>query len=256
MKLFFKYIKNPVPFEYTEQFTIKIFFKTIGICYFLFFISSAFLIVFNYLNQLPVYQKPDLNSMGNFLMIIIFGPLFEEILFRLNLKISKLNIAAFVSVLTMLIIKLLFIREIKLQFYLYFGTLLLFALIYYTLNRYDISLNKIESFWKSNFKYIFHLFAISFGMIHLTNFEQISWWMIAITPLLTAPYILMGYILGYIRMKYGFSYSLLIHSFNNLISTMFIMKNGLLAILIIAILLSSYFMIQQLKKLIINSLNK
>ena len=221
MKNFIQYILNPVAIENTEMFTFKIYFKTIGLCYLLFFLPSLILILFNIFRLLPDYQILKADSLTILFLIAAIGPLFEEILFRLNLKISKLNIAAFAAVLIVLIIKLLFFRTGKL--YVYFGVPPLFLLIYYTINRFDFPLHKLETFVKSNFKYVFHLCAIIFGMLHLTNFESIYWWMIVLSPLLTAPSIAMGYLFGYIRMKYGFSNGWLIHSTVNFIYVLMIM---------------------------------
>jgi len=149
----------------------------------------------------------------------------------------------------MLIIKLFFVRGVKFQFYLYLGALLFFALIYYTIILYDFPLQKIETYWKSNFKYIFHLYAITFGILHLTNFETIYWWMIVISPLLTAPYIALGYILGYIRMKYGFTYGWLIHSTINFISVMLAIHKGILLVFILAFIITIiYYFIEKRKK--------
>jgi len=249
MKGFIKYIKHPIPVENTERFTLKVFSKTIGLSYFLFFVLSAFLVVFKYLNLLPNYPKPEVDSISVFLMITVLGPLFEEILCRLNLKISKLNIAAFVVVLIMLIIKLFFVRGVKFQFYLYLGGLLFFALIYCTIILYDFPLQKIETYWKSNFKNIFHLSAITFGILHLNNFEAIYWWMIVISPLLTAPYIALGYILGYIRMKYGFAYGWLIHTTINFISVMLTIHKGILLVFMIAFIITiTYYFLEKRKK--------
>jgi len=251
MKDFIKYIKHPIPIENTERFTLRVLLKTIGLCYFLFFILSAFLVVFKYLNLLPNYPKPEVNSISIFLIINVLGPLFEEILCRLNLKISKLNIAAFVVVLIMLIIKLFFVQGVKLQFYLYFGALLILALIYGTINLYDFPLQKIEKYWKSNFKYIFHLSAITFGILHLNNFEAIYWWMIVISPFLMTPYIALGYVFGYIRMKYGFTNGWLIHSTFNLIFVIFTIHKGIIVVLIVAVvLLTTNYFIQKMGKTI------
>lgn len=94
-------------------------------------------------------------------------------------------------------------------------------LIYLIRNRFNFSTNKLQSFWKSNVKYVFHFSAISFGMIHLFNFDSINWWMILIAPLLVAPFATLGYVIGYIRLKYGFVFGWLIHATLNLGSTLF-----------------------------------
>jgi len=90
-------------------------------------------------------------------------------------------------------------------------------LIYYSIRISNFPVEKAGEFVKSNFKYIFHFLAITFGMLHLFNYETVYWWMVLMFPVLTAPYIATGYILGYIRMKYGFSNGWLIHSSINFI---------------------------------------
>jgi len=102
MKDFFKFIKYPIPLEKTERFTFNIYLKTIGLSFILFYSASVFNILLKIFGLLPEYRNPELNSIILFFAVAAFLPLIEEILLRLNLKISKLNIAAFLSVLTTL----------------------------------------------------------------------------------------------------------------------------------------------------------
>lgn len=219
---FFKYLKNPVSNENSDLFTFKIYFKLIVLGYLLVFISSIFVVVLQTFNVLPHYFNPQIDSVTGidsiifFMYVVIVGPLIEEILCRLNLKITKLNIAVFLSVIIPVIIKVIFFRGGQRYFYL--STIPLFIVIYYTINRFGFPSDEIDNFVKSKFKYVFHLSAIIFGMLHLSNYETIYWWMIAMIPLLTAPYISMGYVFGYARMKYGFVNGLLMHSTVNFIS--------------------------------------
>jgi len=221
-KNFFEYLKNPVSIENDELFTFKIYFKLIVLGYLLIFISSIFVNTLRTFNILPPYFNPKIESLTGidsiflFLFVVIVGPLIEEILCRLNLKITKLNIAVFLAVLIPVIIKVIFFRGF--QHYFYLSTIPLFIGIYYAINRFGFQLDKIDNFVKSKFKYVFHLSAIVFGMIHLTNYDTIYWWMIVMIPLLTAPYISMGYVFGYARMKYGFANGWLMHSTINFIS--------------------------------------
>ncbi|HZK94043.1 MAG TPA: hypothetical protein VFC67_07540 [Prolixibacteraceae bacterium] len=221
-KNFFAYLRNPVSTDDPEIFTFKIYFKLIVLSYLLGFMSSMFVAVISTFNVLPHYfdLKTDslagMDSIYLFLFVVIVGPLIEEIICRLNLKITKLNIAVFLAVLMPVIIKVMFFRWMQRYFYL--STIPLFIGIYYTINRFSFQLDKIDNFVKSKFKYVFHLSAIVFGMIHLTNYDTIYWWMIVMIPLLTAPYISMGYVFGYARMKYGFANGWLMHSTINFIS--------------------------------------
>lgn len=226
-KNFFEYLKNPVSIENDELFTFKIYFKIIVLGYLLIFISSIFVNTLRTFNVLPPYFNPKIESLTGidsiflFLYIVIVGPLIEEILCRLNLKITKLNIAVFLSVIIPVIIKVIFFRGF--QHYFYLSTIPLFIGIYYAINRFGFPSDEIDNFVKSKFKYVFHLSAIVFGMIHLTNYDTIYWWMIALIPLLTAPYIAMGYVFGYARMKYGFVNGFLMHSTINFISVFLMM---------------------------------
>ena len=235
MKDFFKYIRNPIPLEKNERFTLNIYLKTMWLCLILSYSASVFQILLKIFDLLPEYRNPEVNSIIIFFAVVAFLPLIEEIILRLNLKISKLNIATFLSVLIIITVKLIFLRGI--QIYIYFGAIPIFGLIYFIINRSNLPLLKIETFWKSNFKYIFHFSAIAFGMLHLFNFETIKWWMIIISPFLIAPQITAGYILGYIRMKYGFTYGWLIHSTINFIAAIFMIHKGVLVVLILAIIL-------------------
>src|SRR5659263_698053 len=93
---FFKYLKNPVSTENDELFTFKIYFKIIGMCYLFLIVSSIFLNIIKSFDVLPKYAVPKIDSFDHlgsiilFLFVVIIGPLSEEILFRLNLKICLL----------------------------------------------------------------------------------------------------------------------------------------------------------------------
>lgn len=65
-----------------------------------------------------------------------------------------------------------------------------------------------------HFKYIFYGFAIVFGVIHLSNYE-VSATILILSPILIAPQITLGLILGYTRIKLGLLYSILLHMFFN-----------------------------------------
>ena len=66
------------------------------------------------------------------------------------------------------------------------------------------------------FDAIFYLFALVFGFYHITNFEM-SPMIIYLSPLLVAPQIIIGLILGYIRVRLGLEWSILMHALYNLI---------------------------------------
>ncbi len=67
---------------------------------------------------------------------------------------------------------------------------------------------------KKQFKIAFYLFAIIFGFIHLTNFK-ITTNILLLAPLLVAPQIILGSYLGFIRIKFGLIWSILLHATYN-----------------------------------------
>ncbi|WP_066218600.1 CPBP family intramembrane glutamic endopeptidase [Formosa haliotis] len=64
------------------------------------------------------------------------------------------------------------------------------------------------------FIYVFYVFAIGFGLIHISNFE-ITRNVIILAPILVAPQIVVGLFLGVIRLQYGLVYSILFHALYN-----------------------------------------
>lgn len=68
----------------------------------------------------------------------------------------------------------------------------------------------------ANFNYIFYLFALVFGYIHLSNFE-INTSTILLSPLLVAPQIAIGLIFGFIRVRFGLIWAMLLHATYNFV---------------------------------------
>jgi hypothetical protein len=62
---------------------------------------------------------------------------------------------------------------------------------------------------------IVHVSVVSFAFMHIFNFIDLEVWMYFIFPILTAPQILMGYILSFTRLKYGFLFGVLLHMLIN-----------------------------------------
>ena len=73
--------------------------------------------------------------------------------------------------------------------------------------------------YKKQFKYIFYAFAILFGYVHITNFE-ITTNVILLSPILILPQTILGLILGYLRLKIGLIYAMLLHALYNGVLTL------------------------------------
>ncbi|MGK0421956.1 MAG: membrane protease YdiL (CAAX protease family) [Polaribacter sp.] len=65
-----------------------------------------------------------------------------------------------------------------------------------------------------SFKIAFYTFALLFGSIHISNFE-ITTSVLLLSPLLVLPQILLGSYFGYIRVRLGLPWSMLLHGCYN-----------------------------------------
>jgi membrane protease YdiL (CAAX protease family) len=147
-----------------------------------------------------------------FLLMVCLGPVIEELFFRLILKPIYRNCVIF-SVLTVL---LSFIFMYKKVIFLSIPfSLLTVVNLTFLLNKK--LLRKTQIFFLRNFYVFFYLSSLLFGLLHATNFKPFNFKLILIMPVLVSPLIVAGIILGFIRMKFGIAYSILLHMFINLI---------------------------------------
>ena len=66
------------------------------------------------------------------------------------------------------------------------------------------------------FNLVFYLLTLAFGFYHITNFEITST-ILYLSPLLVAPQIIIGLMLGYIRVRIGLGWAILLHACYNLV---------------------------------------
>jgi len=144
--------------------------------------------------------------------IIFFVPVFEEIIFRLSLKFSKYN---------------LFLSLATLHFTLFYHT---YSLIVLSVISFVIALipnlrmipetffSRLELIWTKYFPFVFYSLAISFGLVHLSNFANLRLAHYLLFPLIVGNQIFMGLIFGYVRVtfKNGFIFGVLLHFLINL----------------------------------------
>lgn len=69
---------------------------------------------------------------------------------------------------------------------------------------------------KTYFKYIFYGLTLIFGFYHITNFE-ISTTILLLSPILVAPQISVGAIMGFIRVRFGLLWAMVLHAIYNLL---------------------------------------
>lgn len=202
---FLNYTFNPIvckPSKPSKWEILKIFLVYIVIILF----AAPFILFIQ--KKIGVQTIPIENSI-TFLYAVIFGPIAEEILFRLPLRFSKLNYNLLLVTISVYLI--VFLTKTKIILFVLFSFYLLFAFIIRYFYKKDVS-----KLYSKYFKYIYWLSILSFGFIHLNNHIIVWYYMILFAPVLCFPQIVLGSITGYVRMRYGFIYSVIIHMLNNL----------------------------------------
>lgn len=71
------------------------------------------------------------------------------------------------------------------------------------------------------FRNAFYIFAILFGLVHLSNYTNITSTIVILTPILVAPQLLLGFYFGYIRVRFGLHWSIALHATYNGILMLF-----------------------------------
>ena len=209
------YVENPVPSANFFRISLKIFIVSILIMGTLNFLTKIIIPIF--------LTLPDNNALefGNlekypvyyyFITLAIFSPIIEEIIFRLSLVFKPIYLSLSVSSLTSLILY----KTINHYLALIVFIVLFFLIKYLAGFNYDY----LFRIWRKYFKSIFYFIAISFGLIHITNYTFNNPAQLIIVPFLILPQIVLGLLLSYARVyfKKGFIMSLFVHILLNSIS--------------------------------------
>lgn len=187
---FFLFVKNPD--ETSERYqTASYKFRTLFVLFLattplIFIFMAAFEDMFSKMGNNAVEELLKKHSkLFIIFTAVLFGPLFEELIFRFPLK---------------------FKRNFVFQFF------------WWLINTFNF--NKFKGYLLQNrvliFKIFFYIIAILFGLIHISNFDK---WrqFLYLAPIIVFPQILAGIILGYIRIKFGFFWGVFYHSCYNFI---------------------------------------
>ena len=207
VKEFLDFVKNP---SYINQDTMMMFNKKVSFIKQLLKFKALLLIiivpVLIYTKRLTGASSIELpDTWGTYLAIVIIAPILEELIFRYGLRYSKTIIACLTWFPIYWIIKHTVPQSnLPLSIGL---SLLSIPIIRFALIPFDVQLEKL---WIRSFPFLFHVFAITFGLIHLSNYSHISNYFLAI-PLVSSQ-IVSGYVLGFIRMKFGLTYSMGLHA--------------------------------------------
>ncbi len=138
-----------------------------------------------------------------FFRVLVITPLIEEVMFRLIFKPKKIYFIIF----------LLIWGCICFSINMFFG-FIIFSLLVLLVTYYK----KLKKIFFKNFNVLVYVSSILFGTMHLMNYN-FKWTIINVLliPVFFLPISFAGICLVFVRMKFGFFYTVIVHSFINLI---------------------------------------
>ena len=149
------------------------------------------------------------SGVQKYFMFAFLFPIFEELVFRLNLKFSKRNFLLMFIGISYSIFKIIF--QFNWTNSLFITAIL--TLVLGLLLRYKIS-DRLEKFWKANRLIVFYFLLFSFVFLHSSNYD-LEFSTLIYLPLLMLPHFLAGLIFSYARFKSGILMSTSLHILNN-----------------------------------------
>ena len=166
--------------------------------------------------KLMLESQKKIKGYYGFFLVVILGPLVEELIFRLILVPKRRNIAIITFVFSFLIMnKTYYLIEIDwlLLMSLAVSGLLSF-LVFNLLKRKP----EIETAIGKRQKIITMVSVVLFGLLHIVNIENLHWELALLYPVYALPQMILGYVSSVQRLKLGFLWGLLFHSMINLMA--------------------------------------
>lgn len=218
-----KYFKKPV-YQATESSTLR---NSLKVLFFVFMYAFLFIFInycitsvvdfilkfefnFSFIDLINKVQFTQ-SERYNVFYILIAAPVLEEIMFRLPLKFNRTNL--FIAILTFYFFFYLRYAGLYVSFW---GSQLVITIIFITLCWFVIFYLCKNSFYKTistkYFGFLFYILAITFGLLHITNFiEFVPKNLVYFSPIFAFHQVIMGFSLGYIRVKKGLIWSIALH---------------------------------------------
>lgn len=218
------YIKNCFWFyfkpskEYNGSFSIK---EKLKGCIFLLIATFILLLAFEVIvpvifvssgiiDNWPRIKNPSVDrNFITFCTIAFLIPVIEELVGRLWIIYSKINLSLSVSLASGIAVYKLFGSNNELPWYENYSWLsisVMISIITFTIFLYILRLQNqelLDNFWTTNKRKIILLSAIIFSLLHYRHYD-LNFGVAFIVPLLFAFYFFSGLILGYARIRYGF----------------------------------------------------
>ena len=164
--------------------------------------------------KLMIESQKKIKGYYGFFLVVILGPLVEELIFRLILVPKRRNIAIFTFVFLFLVLnKTYYINKIDWLLLVSSAVSGLLSFLVFNLLKRN---PKIETAIGKRQKIITMVSVVLFGLLHIANIENLHWELALLYPVYALPQMILGYIFSVQRLKLGFVWGLLFHSMNNL----------------------------------------
>ncbi len=204
MKDFLEYSKRPVYLEKKEKWENTSYLRFV----LLYAIIASSTVGFGYLFKVVFDVESKIDQIPYYELIIqglIVAPIAEELIFRIILRKGKRNF--YIFIITCMLINLTALLTM------HWDTLIIITTILFVVGGIRLlhDKNLIDIYALRPYRYLYFGSIIIFALLHTKNFifpNQLFW---LISPLLVLPQVGLGFILNYIRIKYGIKYSIVFH---------------------------------------------
>ena len=166
--------------------------------------------------KLMIESQKKIKGYYGFFLVVILGPLVEELIFRLILVPKRRNIAIITFVFSFLIMnKTYYLIEID---WLLLVSLVVSGLLSFLVFKLLKRKPEIETAIGKRQKIITMVSVVLFGLLHIANIETLHWELALLYPVYALPQMILGYVSSVQRLKLGFVWGLLFHSMINLMA--------------------------------------
>jgi len=150
-----------------------------------------------------------------FIYVALAGPMLEELLFRLPLKLNEkymqINVVLTVT-------GFIYILVFTLKFYIIQISLVVVEIILLSIyfNSKELFNKYIINICNRKFIWVFYVSAAIFGMLHISNYSP-KFITFLLMPILVLPQFIVGLFCGYIRLRLGFFWGYFLHAAHNFV---------------------------------------
>ena len=155
---------------------------------------------------------------------IILLSIIEELIFRLPLRYTAINLSISVLLFALVAIRSLLFRFRIFDFvtfterWLWSAVLaLLIGSVVFVLLRTQPVRRIISRIWLHHFRSVLYFSCVAFGLVHVYNFTSITVASLLLAPLLVLPQVISGFILAFARMRLGMIWCIVLHIAHNVL---------------------------------------